>query len=100
MHHHHLSDILRGVAGLPGAVDDDAHWHDAWRRGTEQARRRTAEVRIDLSYGRRGGESLDLYQPGHRLDRRPQGLDEVDKLVRSADPSINGETLLDMMQMG
>jgi len=50
---------------------DPQWWLDAWRAGTEQARRRTAEVRLDISYGARESDRLDLYQPGHRVGQRP-----------------------------
>ena len=44
-------------------VPDPSPWFDAWREGSEQARRRTAELRVDISYGNRGSERFDLYLP-------------------------------------
>ncbi len=46
-------------------------WLDAWRRGTEQARRRTREVRLDISYGARESERFDLYLPTDRVGSLP-----------------------------
>jgi len=52
-------------------VADPSPWFDVWRRGTEQARRRTAEVRVDIAYGNRESERFDLYLPNHQPRRLP-----------------------------
>lgn len=52
-------------------MGDPSPWLDVWRKGTEQARRRTAEVRVDIAYGKRGSERFDLYLPNHRPRNLP-----------------------------
>jgi arylformamidase len=52
-------------------VADPSPWLDVWRKGTERARRRTAEVRVDISYGNRESERFDLYLPTHQPRRLP-----------------------------
>jgi arylformamidase len=51
--------------------DDIAPWLDIWRNGTEQARRRTAEVRVNIAYGNRENERIDLYLPTHEARNLP-----------------------------
>ena len=50
---------------------DTAIYLDAWREGTDLARRRTAEVRVDISYGNHESERFDLYLPVHRAKNLP-----------------------------
>lgn len=50
---------------------DPSPWFDAWRKGTERARRRTAEVRVDIAYGTGQSERLDLYLPSQRPRNLP-----------------------------
>lgn len=52
-------------------MGDPSPWLDVWRKGTEQARRRSAEVRVDIGYGNREGERFDLYLPNHRPRQLP-----------------------------
>ena len=52
-------------------VPDPSPWLDAWREGSKQARRRTAELRVDISYGNRGSERFDLYLPNERPEKSP-----------------------------
>jgi arylformamidase len=52
-------------------MGDPLPWVDLWRKGTEQARRRTAEVRIDIAYGNRESERFDLYLPTHQPRQLP-----------------------------
>lgn len=52
-------------------VPDPSPWLDAWRKGTEQARRHTAEVRVDIGYGKRDSERFDLYLPSDRPRNLP-----------------------------
>jgi len=60
------------VEPVQGAgVPDTSIYLDAWREGTDLARRRTAEVRVDISYGNRESERFDLYLPGHRARELP-----------------------------
>ena len=77
MHDHLMRDSYGGLATRRGShgpranAPDPSEWHDAWRRGTEQARRRTPEVRLDVAYGPREGERFDLYLPTHRAEGLP-----------------------------
>lgn len=50
---------------------DPSPWFDVWRKGTEQAQRRTAEVRVDIAYGSRESERFDLYLPTHQPRKLP-----------------------------
>ena len=52
-------------------VPDPSPWFEAWREGSEQARRRTRELRVDISYGNREGERFDLYLPTDRPRNLP-----------------------------
>lgn len=45
-------------------IADPAPWHESWRDGSEQARRRRGiEVRTEIAYGSRANERFDLYRP-------------------------------------
>ena len=62
--------------GAAGAGDGElfpepSAWLEVWRKASEQARRRTPEVRMDMTYGKGPGERLDLYLPGHRPRKLP-----------------------------
>lgn len=50
---------------------DLSPWLEVWRKGTERARHRTAEVRVDISYGNRESERFDLYLPNHKPRKLP-----------------------------
>jgi arylformamidase len=52
-------------------VADPSPWLDVWRKGTERARRRTAEVRVDIAYGNSESERFDLYLPNHQPRKLP-----------------------------
>jgi len=56
-------------AGGESPLPDPQPWLEVWSEATDQARRRSAEVRLDISYGNRESERLDLYIP-HHLPRR------------------------------
>ena len=56
-----------GDASTPGLEA----WIEVWRAGTEQARRRTAQLRVGISYGASENERFDLYLPTDRPRNLP-----------------------------